>query len=89
LQNAVRDTGLRDIEDGIAEGRFRVRPDQAMSALAVLTGAVLGSIKLIVDGLETPIRAGENLAEMGLRALGIDADEAAALARAPLTPLGD
>lgn len=87
LQIALRETALRDIEDGIAARRFQLRPDQAMSALAVLSGAALGSIKLVVDGLETPIRAGENLAEMALRAFGVDADEAAALARAPMTPL--
>lgn len=89
LQTAVRETALRDIEDGIAAGRFRVRPDQAMSALALLTGAVLASIKLVIAGVETPMRAGENVAEMALRALGIDTDEAAALARAPTTPLDD
>lgn len=89
LQSSVRETGVRDIEDGIATGRFHIRPEQAMSALAILTGAMLGSIKLVVTGMETPVRAGENLAEMGLRALGVDADEAAALARAPLTQLSD
>jgi AcrR family transcriptional regulator len=89
LQRSVRETGLRDIEDGIGSGRFAIRPDQATSALAILTGAVLASIKLVVAGMETPVRAGENLAEMGLRALGVEADEAEELARAPLTPLGE
>jgi AcrR family transcriptional regulator len=89
LQTAMLETGYRDIEDGIAEGRLHVRPDQATSALALLAGGVLASIKLVVNGAETPTRAGENIAEMGLRALGLDAEEAASLARAPLVPLED
>jgi len=89
LQTAVLETAFRDIEEGISAGRLRVRPDQAMSALAVLVGAVLASMKLVVAGVETPTRAGENLAEMALRALGVDPGEAADLARSPLIPLDD
>jgi AcrR family transcriptional regulator len=89
LQTALLETAFRDVEEGITSGRFRVRPDQTLSAFALLAGGVLASIKLVVDGAETPARAGENIAEMGLRALGIDADEATTLARSPLIPLGD
>ena len=89
LQTALLQTAFRDVEEGVAAGRFRLRPEQTMSAFAVLAGAVLASIKLVVAGVETPTRAGENLAEMGLRAFGVDPEEAAALARAPLTPLED
>jgi len=89
LQTAMLQTAFRDVEEGIASGRFRVNRDQAMSAFALLTGGVLASIKLVVAGVETPVRAGENLVELGLRAVGIDPEEAAALARAPLTAIDD
>lgn len=89
LQMAIRETALLDIESGIASGRFRLRPDQAMGALALLSGATLAAMKLIVSGIETPLRAGETVAELTLRALGLEADEAAALASSPLIPLND
>jgi AcrR family transcriptional regulator len=89
LQTAIRKTALLDIESGIASGRFRLRPDQAMSALALLSGATLAAMKLIVSGVETPLRAGENVAELTLRALGMALSEAAALASSPLIPLDD
>lgn len=88
LFGALRDTAVRDIEEGIAAQRFRISPDQTLSAIALISGAVLGSIKLVVAGSETPLRAGENAAELGLRALGIGRQEARRLARAPLVPLG-
>lgn len=89
LQTAIRDTASRDIEQGIESGRFQLRPDQALGALAFLSGAVLSSIKLVVAGLETPLRAGENAAELTLRAFGVAADEASRLAREPLVQLAD
>lgn len=87
LQSAIQETVLRDIEFGIATGRFRLRPEQVPSALAVLSGATLAAVKLVVSGLETPVRAGENVTEMTLRAFGLDPDEAEKMARVPLVEL--
>ncbi|PXF32336.1 hypothetical protein WH50_05385 [Pokkaliibacter plantistimulans] len=89
LQLAIRETALLDIESGIAAGRFNLRQDQAMGALALLSGATLAAMKLITSGVETPLRAGENVSELTLRALGLSADEAAILACSPLIPLED
>lgn len=89
LQMAIRETALRDIESGIARGRFRLRPDQAQSALALMSGATLAAVKLILSGAETPLRAGESVAELTLRAFGLEPSEAAALASAPLLSLTD
>jgi AcrR family transcriptional regulator len=89
LQIAIRETALLDIESGTASGRFRLRPDQAMSALALLSGATLAAMKLIISGVEAPQRAGETVAELTLRALGVEPSEAAALASSPLIPLND
>lgn len=89
LQTAIRETALLDIESGITSGRFRLRREQAMSALALLSGSTLAAMKLIISGMETPLRAGETVAELTLRALGLEASEAAALAGSPLIPLDD
>jgi AcrR family transcriptional regulator len=89
LQTAIRETALRDIESGIACGRFRLRPDQAEGALALMSGATLAAIKLVVSGAETPLRAGQSVAELTLRAFGLEPAEAAALASAPLLSLND
>ena len=89
LLRAIRDTAFRDLSEGIASGRFRVRPDQAEIALTVISGAVLGSFRLILAGIETPGRVGESTAEMAMRALGIDDDEASALSQAALPPLSN
>lgn len=87
LQSAVREFMFRDIDDGIAKGRVKLRPDQDLTAKAMMSGTVLASVMLIADGPETPLRAGENLAEMILRAFRVDPDEAAELARVPLTQI--
>ena len=87
LQTALRDTALRDLSDGIASRRFRVRPEQAEIALALISGTVLGAFNIILAGIETPGRVGEATAEMAMRALGINDDEAAALSRTALPPL--
>lgn len=89
LQTAIRETALSDIESGIASGRFRLRPDQAEAALALITGATLAAMKLILSGVEAPVRAGTDLAELSLRALGLEAIEAEELAKAPLILLND
>ncbi len=87
LLTAIRDTALRDLSEGIASGRFRVRSDQAEIALTLISGAVLGGFRLILAGVETPGRVGETTAEMAMRAFGVDDDEASALSRADLPPL--
>lgn len=87
LQTAIRETALLDIQCGIAAGRFALNADQAESALALMSGATLAAMKLILSGVETPLRAGQNVAELTLRAFGIAPAEATALARADLIPL--
>ena len=89
LLGAIRDTALRDLSEGIASGRFRVRPDQAEIAMTVISGAVLGAFRLVLAGIETPGRVGETTAEMAMRALGVDDEEASALSRTALPPLSN
>ncbi|MBA9050188.1 MULTISPECIES: TetR/AcrR family transcriptional regulator [Streptomyces] len=84
--NGLARRALRDLQVGIASGRFTtLDPTVALSALG---GALLSLVELRfarpeVDGDE----ASTNLAEMVLRMLGLPADDAHEVARRPLPEL--
>ena len=75
-----------DLADGLARGRFDVGPDDA--TLDQVGGLIIMTIRRIVEG-----RAGPDTArlavERALRALGVDADDAAALAGEATAPEPD
>ncbi|MFE6412462.1 TetR/AcrR family transcriptional regulator [Streptomyces sp. NPDC057837] len=85
--NGLARRALRDVQVGIASGRFSsLDPTVALSALG---GTLLSLVELRfarpeVDGDETAV----NLAEMVLRMLGLPADDAREVARRPLPDLG-
>jgi hypothetical protein len=66
-----------DIEEGFAQGRFDVGPDDA--TLDQVTGLVVMTIRRIVEGDAAPDTP-ERAVRRGLRALGVDETEAAQLA---------
>jgi AcrR family transcriptional regulator len=68
----------RDLEQGIASGRFAV-PDPRLM-LATTGGALLGAIQGVIEGHARTGDADENHAEAILRMLGVPADEAHELA---------
>lgn len=73
--------------DGIQRGQYQVRQDQLSAVITMAASSVLGAIYLVREGLRTWRDAGSDCAELVLRALGIPADEARALATAELMPL--
>ncbi|MFG2894719.1 TetR/AcrR family transcriptional regulator [Streptomyces sp. NPDC048248] len=78
---------LRDLEVGVASGRFS--PIDTTVALSALGGTLLSLVELRfarpdLDGDE----AAANLAEMVMRMLGVPPDEAREVARRPLPDLG-
>jgi hypothetical protein len=75
------------VRKGIDDGRFSIRPDQVPAALAMIGGAVLGQISLILDGHAPWRKAAADLAELILRALGVDPSEARGIARYDLPEL--
>ena len=89
LQHIFADTGLgpralRDLVKGQESGRFRIE-DPAI-ALSAVGGALIGLLQLnTVTSLDT--RAGEQMAELVLRMLGLPLDEARDLATRPLPDL--
>ncbi|MFD5543742.1 TetR/AcrR family transcriptional regulator [Streptomyces sp. NPDC127079] len=81
--NGLARRALRDLQVGIASGRFTT-PDPVV-ALSALGGTLLSLVELRftrpeVDGDEAAV----NLAEMVLRMLGLPADDAHEVARRPL-----
>lgn len=76
-----------DLMQGLQAGRFRFQPDQGTSVLAMIGGTGLSAMLLVLEGHKTWREAGSNAAELVLRALGLDAGEAHAIANTDLPPL--
>ncbi|MFF9279014.1 TetR/AcrR family transcriptional regulator [Streptomyces griseosporeus] len=85
--NGLTVRALRDLQAGIASGRFT--PVDPAVALSALGGTLLSLVELRfarpdLDGDEAAV----NLAEMVLRMLGVPPDDAHEVARRPLPDLG-
>jgi len=76
-----------ELENGITIGRFTVSTDEIPSVLAMIGGAILAAILLVVEGFGTWRKTGSDIAEMVLRALGLPAEEAHRLAQVELPVL--
>ena len=68
-----------DIKRGIDTGRFTVSPEALASVLSLVGGSTLTAMQSVLAGRQTWRVAGQQLAELILRALGLDADEAHAI----------
>jgi AcrR family transcriptional regulator len=79
---------LRDLQAGIAAGRYAIGHDQLLTAVTLLSGGTLAAMLPVIEGHITWREAGSNVAEMLLIALGVSRDEARQLARCELPPLG-
>jgi AcrR family transcriptional regulator len=77
----------RDLRDGLARGRYRFRAEQMPSVIAFVGSATLAAMWLVLDGEKTWREAGSDAAEMMLRSIGVEPEEARALAWADLPPL--
>ena len=77
----------RDLEAGRALGRYDFEPAQVPAVIAMIAGAGLSAMFLVLEGHRTWREAGSDAAVFVLRALGVAADEARALAQLELPPL--
>lgn len=77
----------RDVTLGVELGRFRVRPEQIPSAVAMTSASVLGAQWLVLEGHRTWRDAGTDVASLMLLALGVPEADAQALAASELPPL--
>lgn len=87
LRSMVLGQPARDINEGILSGRFALDVAQVPGVLAMIGGAVLSQIALILAGHSPWRGAAADLTEFVLRALGIPPDEARGIARRDLPDL--
>jgi len=80
---------VKDLLDGVGKGRYVFQQEQLASVVALIMGAVLGSITLVLDGRKTWRDAGSDAAEFVLAAIGVPREEARALARSELPAIAD
>jgi hypothetical protein len=78
---------MQDLVRGISTGRYDVRRAAVSSALAVIGGAVLSAICVVLEGHQTWTHTGSDVAELTLRSLGVTPAEARRLSRTKLPPL--
>lgn len=74
----------QDLLLGIRQGRFRVPNQQA--AMNAIIGTCIGAMRMAILG-QAPKNHAQATATVVLRALGMDFDEAADIARRPLPPI--
>ena len=84
MQSVMSSAALSDFEAGIASGRYRGTPAQIPAMVALLAGSTLAAMLPVLDGHATWREIGSDTAELLLRALGVDAEEARRLARGDL-----
>jgi AcrR family transcriptional regulator len=82
LRTALFPYAMRDLQRGIDAGRFTVADPEI--ALIATAGALLGIIRALLDGAPLPPDAEIRHAELVLRTLGLEAEDAAEVARRPL-----
>jgi AcrR family transcriptional regulator len=90
LQHIYAESGLgpralRDLGKGRESGRFMI--DDPVIALSAVGGAIIGLLQLNTVVTDLDVRAGEQMAELALRMLGLAMDEARELAVRPLPEL--
>lgn len=68
-----------DIKRGMHTGRFSVAPEALASVLSLVGGSTLTAMQSVLAGRQTWREAGPQIAELILRALGLDAQEAHAI----------
>ena len=78
-----------DLRLGLAAGRYRFDERKLIAVAGMIGGTTTTAMFSVLDGLLTWRDAGSDAATLVLRALGIEADEARALALADLPELAE
>lgn len=87
LREMLYSQATTDLLSGLQGGRYRFRQDQLVTVISLLASATLGSMFLVIEGLKTWREAGSDTAELVLRALGVNEEEARRLATLELPAL--
>ncbi len=89
LQEIWMGQATKDLREGLEKGRYVFQQEQLASVVTFITGAVLGSILLVLEGRKTWRDAGSDSAQLVLTAIGIPREEARALACMDLLAIPD
>lgn len=76
-----------DISDGIAAGRFDIGQLSVDSIASLIVGAMVSAMWMVFEGHQAWREAGSSTAELVLRAMGIEPNEAREIATAELPRL--
>lgn len=76
-----------DVDAGVAAGRYQLGEVGVDSVASLVLGATVSAMWMVLEGHQTWREAGSSTAELVLRALGIDAEEAHRIATDPLPVL--
>jgi AcrR family transcriptional regulator len=87
MQAVISSEAQRDFEAGVASSRYRITVAQLPAMASLLAGGTLAAMLPVLDGHGTWREVGADTTELLLSALGIERDEARALARIELPPL--
>ncbi|MDH4607479.1 TetR/AcrR family transcriptional regulator [Pseudomonas sp. BN102] len=87
LQDMWSGPPVQDVLSGLALHRYDFRQEQLASVVAMIGGVALTGMLLVLEGHKTWRDAGSDAAELILRALGIGAKEAQAIATKELPAL--
>jgi AcrR family transcriptional regulator len=88
MQAVMSSEALTDFVAGVESGRYVIGRAQVPAMVALLAGSTLAAMLPVLDGHGTWREIGSDTAELLLAALGVDREEARALARSELPPLG-
>jgi AcrR family transcriptional regulator len=89
LQEIWAGQAVKDLREGLEKGRYVFQQEQLASAVTLITGAVLGSILLVLEGRKTWRDAGSDAAQFVLTAIGVPREEARAIANMELPAIPD
>jgi AcrR family transcriptional regulator len=89
LQEVWTGQPVKDLLEGLDKGRYQFRPEQLFSAVALISGAVLSAMWLVLEGFKTWREAGSDASQFILTALGVPGEEAQTLAQMELPALPD
>ncbi|WP_342246484.1 TetR/AcrR family transcriptional regulator [Pseudomonas sp. OTU5201] len=87
LREMFTSQATTDLLSGLASGRYKFQQEQLLSVITLISGSVLGSIFLVLEGHKTWRESGTDTAEFVLRALGVPPEEARTLATMELPAL--
>lgn len=87
LQAVLTSDPAANLQRGVENARYRIRPEQLPAMIGMLTGSTLAAMLPVLEGFGTWREIGADTAELLLVVLGLEREEAQQLARMELPVL--